>query len=230
MRLTQERVAAMEGPSESYDSDVGASLSYKRCQRRIIFAKVNGVSRNFLVDSGSDITVVEHSVIKQLNLRINTQTHITRSIGDKPVNTIRSATAHLSIEGHEWKETIFVKTKLCDPAILGSSALPQFELITITYQGLAPPLVIASNDSLPVGKSGGQNFINLEHFPIVTLEENASPIRCPSCFRSEEDQDFIRQEIKKLAEADVIEKSQSPWRAQVVVSKRANHKKLMCLD
>ena len=41
-----------------------------------------------------------------------------------------SARAQLSIEGHEWKETFFVATKLCDLTILGSSALSQFESIT----------------------------------------------------------------------------------------------------
>ena len=74
--------------------------------------------------------------------------------------------------------------KLCDPAILGSSTLSQFESITIKYQGLAPPLVFASNANLPVEESGGQNYITVELFPIFTLQENASPIRCPSRFRS----------------------------------------------
>ena len=159
----------MEGPTEYDDTDVVASLSYKRRQRRFILATVNGVSRHFLVDSGSDITVVEQSVAKQLKMRINTKTHNTRSIVDKPVKIIGSATAYFSIEGYEWKETIFVATKLCDPAILGSSALSQFESTTIKYQGLSPLLFFASNANLPVEESRGQNYINLELFPIVTL-------------------------------------------------------------
>ena len=55
----------MEGFSESDDSDVVASSSYKRRQLNFILAKVNGVSRHSLDDSGSDITVVEQSVAKQ---------------------------------------------------------------------------------------------------------------------------------------------------------------------
>ena len=68
---------------------------------------------------------------------------------------------------------------------MGSSSLSLFESITIKYQGLAPPLVNASNASLPVEESEVQSYINLEPFSIVTLQENASPIRCPPQFRSQ---------------------------------------------
>ena len=54
------------GPNESDDFDDVASLSYKRRQRSFILAKDNGVPKYFLVDYGSEITVVDHSVAKQL--------------------------------------------------------------------------------------------------------------------------------------------------------------------
>ena len=72
--------------------------------------------------------------------------------------------------------------------------------------------------------------MNLERFPIIKLQENVSPLRCPCRLRSEEDQEFIRQAINKLDEAGVIEKSQSLLPVQVVVSKTANHTKRMCVD
>lgn len=226
--LAQKKVAAQEGASDSDDSDFVASLSYKKRQRRFVLANVNGISRHFLVDSGSDITVVEKSVAKQLKLGVNFKPHNTRSIGDQLVKITGSATAQFSLNGHLWQDTIYVAAKLCDPAILGSSSLSQFQSVTIDYKGPAPPLVIASNPS-PL-EACEQNFLNLEPFPIVILQDNATPIRCPSRFRSEEDQKFIREEVQKLEKAGVIEKSQSPWRAQVVVSKTANHRKRMCID
>ena len=69
----------------------------------------------------------------------------------------------------------------------------------------------------------------MEPFPIVTLQENASPIQCPSRIECEEDQRFIREEIKKLAEDGVIKRSQSSWRAQVKMSKTADQNKQMCI-
>ena len=62
--LTQKRVGLLERHSESDDSDAVASLCYERHQRGFILAKVISVSRQFLVDSGSDNTVVELSVAK----------------------------------------------------------------------------------------------------------------------------------------------------------------------
>ena len=63
--LTQKRVRVLERHSESDDSDAVASLCYERHQRGFILAKVISVSRQFLVDSGSDNTVVELSVAKK---------------------------------------------------------------------------------------------------------------------------------------------------------------------
>ena len=72
---------------------------------------------------------------------------------------------------------------------------------------MALPLVIARNASLPAEKVGCQNCVNLELFPLVALQEKA--ICCPSRFRSEEDLEFIRDEVKKLSGAGVREKLQS---------------------
>ena len=104
--------------------------------------------------------------------------------------------------------------------MVSSLALAQFKSTTTP----ATLLVIASNASLPAEEAGGQNYICLEAFLLVTLHKNTSPIRCPSRFRSEEDQEFIRDEVEKLAEAGVIENSYSSCRAQVVSLKTADHK------
>ena len=224
--MNRKKVAALEGHS-SDDSDFVAGLSCKKRERRFVLATVNGVSRNFLVDSGSDITVVEKSVAKQLKLRYSPCSHNTRSIGDQSVNIVGSVVESVTVNGHAFQETVYIASKLCDPAILGSSALCQFKSVTIKYKGEAPPLVIASN---PLKSDKVQNCMNMEPFPIVTLQKDAVPIRCASRFRSTEDQIFIREEIKRLREAGVIEESQSPWRAQVVVSKTANHRKRLCID
>ena len=90
-------------------------------------------------------------------------------------------------------------------------------------------MVIASKSSLSSQEAGGLNCINREPFLIVTFQENARAVRCPIQFRSEE-QEFNRDEVKKLAEPGVIEKSQPPGRAQVVDLKSDNLEKQMCLE
>ena len=72
--------------------------------------------------------------------------------------------------------------------------------------------------------------MKIDPFPIITLTEDASPVRCPSRFRTESDKQFIAGEIAKLLKTGIIEESQSPWRSQVVISTTANHKKRLCID
>lgn len=43
-------------------------------------------------------------------------------------------------------------------------------------------------------------------------------------------QQFIDSEIKRLLNEDIIEPSQSPWRAQVVIMTNERHKKHMVVD
>ena len=45
-----------------------------------------------------------------------------------------------------------------------------------------------------------------------------------------EDKEFISTEINKLLEEEIIEPSDSPWRAQVVVTRNENHKKRLGID
>ena len=73
-------------------------------------------------------------------------------------------------------------------------------------------------------------FVKIDPFPIITLTEDAVPVRCPSRFRTESDKQFIADEISKLLKAGIIEESQSPWRSQVVISTTANHKKRLSID
>ena len=47
---------------------------------------------------------------------------------------------------------------------------------------------------------------------------------------SHEDQDFIKNETNRLLAGGIIEPSDSPWRAQVVVTKNKRHKKRLVID
>ena len=62
--------------------------------------------------------------------------------------------------------------------------------------------------------------LSLDCHPVITKRRKYS--------KAEED--FVSNEVAKLLADDIIELSSSPWRAQVVVTKHANHKKCMCID
>ena len=64
------------------------------------------------------------------------------------------------------------------------------------------------------------------------LDPRCKPIATKSRQFGSEDQKFIKEEISRLQSEDVIEPSNSPWRAQVVVTKDPmnRHKKRLCID
>ena len=58
------------------------------------------------------------------------------------------------------------------------------------------------------------------------LSPDAKPVACKSR-RYNQDQMFIEAEVGRLLAADVIEPSRSPWRAQVLVVKQKEKKRLV---
>ena len=62
------------------------------------------------------------------------------------------------------------------------------------------------------------------------LDPGAKPIATKSKRFNLEDQKFIRSEIKKLLDENIIEPSTSPWRAQVLIADDGRHKKRMVID
>ena len=67
--------------------------------------------------------------------------------------------------------------------------------------------------------------------PFANLSDDCKPVACKSRRYSEPDKRFIKSELQKLVKEGIIEPSNSPWRAQVVVTKEEeNHKKRLVVD
>ncbi|KAK3720969.1 hypothetical protein QZH41_006538 [Actinostola sp. cb2023] len=66
--------------------------------------------------------------------------------------------------------------------------------------------------------------------PFANLTADCHPIITKSRRYSQEDLAFINGEVERLLKEGIIEPSQSPWRAQVVVTKDENHKKRLAID
>ena len=56
------------------------------------------------------------------------------------------------------------------------------------------------------------------------------PVATKSRCHSNIDEEFIRAEVRKLLDDNIIEPSTSPWRAQVLVTSNDRHKKRMVVD
>ena len=110
--------------------------------------------------------------------------------------------------------------------IIGLKTLELHESVTINFQGSKPPIIIEPKPC--------ENLCSMEaDLGIPTLFEginpNAKQVKCPSRKYSKVEQSFIREEIDRLLDEGIIETSNSPWRAQIVVAKK-NDKMRLCVD
>ena len=62
------------------------------------------------------------------------------------------------------------------------------------------------------------------------LDPNCKPIITKSRPYSAEDRKFIAEEVERLLSEGIIEPSNFPWRAQVVVTRNERHKKRLVID
>ncbi|PIK39574.1 hypothetical protein BSL78_23581 [Apostichopus japonicus] len=92
--------------------------------------------------------------------------------------------------------------------------------VILKYGGDLPPLVLCGLTTLRTEPP--QLFAN--------LSPDIHPVAAKSRRYSSDDKKFIAAETQRLLREGIIEKSNSPWRAQVVVTKDENHKKRLAID
>lgn len=98
--------------------------------------------------------------------------------------------------------------------------LQRHSSVNIVFKGPLPSLKICS---LAIAKVRPISLF-------ANLDVNCKPIATKSRRHSEENNKFINLEIKRLLHEGVIEPSNSPWRAQVLVVREENHKERMVVD
>ena len=104
--------------------------------------------------------------------------------------------------------------------ILGLQFQKQHKEVVFKFGGDKPPIEICNLTALNVQPP------NL----FANLFKDCKPIATKSRKYSNHDKHFIRQEIQNLLSSEIIERSNSPWRAQVIVTKDPNHKKRLVID
>jgi hypothetical protein len=145
--LGSRSVAVVDALSDSDSDDfIRCISSSKKRQRRFVKGLVNGVEVPWLLDSGSDITVVSETVARKLNLKFQAMRSSAKSVSNTSIQLLGSCRTSIELDGTTIQEQIHVAKTLCEPAILGTTALARFESVTINYGGKAPPLVVAATE------------------------------------------------------------------------------------
>lgn len=109
---------------------------------------------------------------------------------------------------------------LCTSLIIGHDILSNFSSLEVFFGDQQPKLVICSLTSVLV--SPVSLFANLTN--------DCRPIAKKSRRHTSEESSFMKSDVQSLLEDAIIEQSSSPYRAQVVVTSSANHKKRMVID
>lgn len=108
----------------------------------------------------------------------------------------------------------------CTDIILGHDFIGKHSELRIPFLGNRPPLVVC-----------GVAAANVESPALfANLDAQCKPIATKSRRHSKQDNKFISSEIEQLLRNGIIEKSNSPWRAQVLVTTNENHKRRMVVD
>ena len=109
---------------------------------------------------------------------------------------------------------------LCASLILGLDFQSRHKSIVFEYFGPEPSLSVCGLSTLNVNPPQ----------PFANLSPDCRTIAAKTRRYSQEDLQFIDNEVQSLLEEGIIEPSLSPWRAQVVVTKDENHKKRLAID
>jgi len=180
---------------------------------------INGVSARALVDSCSSESFIHPRLVDTLKL----WKHLSRRSISMAKSTLSAkihghCTANLEINGKPYLDLhLSILPGLCSDLILGLDFQNQHQSISFHHGDSKPPLEVC-----------GLTTLNVEHPDLFTnLTADVHQIAIKSRKFGYEDRKFIDFEVQLLLRERIIEPSNSPWRAQVVVTRNENHKRMV---
>ena len=188
----------------------------------IFTVNINGANLKALLDTGSADNFISKAKVAALNLSTQKRDSVVSMASSSfSMELTNYCVCDMTFDGRTYRGIeLTVLPDACAEVILGVPFLKLHESFRISYGGLEPSLNVCalSKVKLPPVRL----FKN--------LSEDCHPIATSSRKFSNEDQQFIDKEIQRLLDEDVIELSDSPWRAQVVLTSNENRKRRMVVD
>ena len=198
-----------------------------------------------LIDTCSSDTFISEKAFNKLGLKLTPAAKtVTMALTTMESNAIGYCYLTFTVNDQTYKNVkADVMRDLCSDIILGYDFQKQHHNVTFQYGGEKPDLIIN-----PQNPKSRVNAIANEDKASVCTESNFANVTPPSLFKSipagtkpittksrffnKDDRDFIKKEIESLLAAGVIKRSESPWRAQVLVAKDdlERHRKRLCID
>lgn len=175
-----------------------------------------------LFDSGSSDSFIHPDLVMKAGLAIEPENgSVSMASTALSAKITGTCTTNLEFQNHKYANIcLSILPGLCADLILGLDFQAQHESITFQYGGDQPPLSVCGFSTLNMDPAE----------PFANLTEDCRPIASKSRHYSKDDLKFIDGEVERLLKEGIIEPSNSPWRAQVVVTKDDNHKKRLAID
>jgi hypothetical protein len=127
----------------------------------------------------------------------------------------------LTINGRYYQQMkLLILQNLCSDIILGHDFMKQHDSVNFSFGGSLNPITLCNVMAMKI-----ETPRIFQH-----LSSDCKPIASNSRRFSKEDSLFIKQEVVNLLEEGIIERSNSPWRAQVLVTHNERHKRRMVVD
>jgi hypothetical protein len=175
-----------------------------------------------MVDSGSSYSFIEGNLFQKLNLKVYpSNEHIAMASSSMVCRTMGHCFVTLTVGNKSYQTyKLSILPDLCAPVILGQDFMLKHSSVEFHMKGSYPKLSICSVAAMKVPPPS--LFSN--------LSPDCRPIRTSSRRLPALDRQFVQQEITRLLKEKIIEKSFSPWRAQVLVAGGNFHKRRMVVD
>lgn len=189
-----------------------ASLS-----KTTIKMKINNVNVHTLIDCGSSDNFIHPKVAAKLNLPIQPcNSNATMASSQLTSRISGKVLVNFQINEHLYENIhLYVMENLCMDVILGLKFQCLHESVTLKLGGTKPPLVIC-----------GLSTLNIDPPRLFSNVNQCKPVAARSRRYSNKDKQFIKQETARMLREGIIEPSNSPWRAQVVVVKDKKKERL----
>lgn len=213
---------------ESVSGELSSSLkhvtaaSFSCLSKATIQIFINGHKIDALVDTGSSLSFINKPVSDECGVaKRPSSSSITMASTNHNVKVQESCTADVRINEHVYPNfTFLIMDNLCADAILGHDILKSHSYVELSFGGPRTPLKICS---LAVASVRPVSLF-------TNLSKECRPIAIKSRRHTVDDEGFIKVEVDKMLKEGIIQPSNSPWRAQVLVTSSPNHKKRMVID
>ncbi|XP_045457867.1 uncharacterized protein LOC123668118 [Melitaea cinxia] len=183
---------------------------------------LNNYQADALLDTGSSISFIDKNTALTMNLK---RKPCRQAITLASLNNISYVEglcyATIQIGEHIYQhQPLLIVGDLCADVIIGHDILGKHSSFELQFGGDKRPLKVCHVMEASVPPAS----------VFTNLSPNIKPIAIRSRRHSQEDQEFISNEISNLLKDKVIEPSISPWRAQVLVTSDGYHRKRLVID